>query len=99
MPPVTESGTALLERLRHERRIELFMEEHRWFDVRRWKIAADVLSKPALKIDIVKNLTTGKKTYTYSVYQTRTFPDKMYYLPIPQDEMNKNSALVQNPGY
>jgi starch-binding outer membrane protein, SusD/RagB family len=103
MPPVTETGTALLERLRHERRIELFMEEHRWFDVRRWKIAAQVLNQQARKVDIVKNLTTGKKTYTYSdLYisgMTKSFPDKMYYLPIPQDEMNKNSSLVQNPGY
>ncbi len=103
MPPVTESGAALLERLRHERRIELFMEEHRWFDVRRWKIAPEVLSKQARKVDIVKNTTTGVKTYTYSdlllFNLTRNFPDKMYYLPIPQTEMNKNPNLVQNPGY
>jgi starch-binding outer membrane protein, SusD/RagB family len=99
MPAVTETGAALLERLRHERRIELYMEDHRWFDVRRWKIAPVVLSMPALKVDIVKNLSTGVKTFTYSVYQTRTFSEKMYYLPIPQDEINKNPNLVQNPGY
>ena len=99
MPPVTETGAALLERLRHERRIELFMDEHRWFDVRRWKIAPVVLSFQVRKVDIVKNLVTGVKTYTYSVYQTRSFPDKMYYLPIPQTEINKTPALIQNPGY
>jgi starch-binding outer membrane protein, SusD/RagB family len=103
MPLVTESGTALLERYRHERRIELYFEEHRWFDVRRWKIAPEVLSLPARKVDIVKDLVTGKKTYTYSDLllfgQTRYFPEKMYYLPIPQTEMNKNPNLVQNPGY
>jgi hypothetical protein len=103
MPPVTETGTALLERLRHERRIELYMEEHRWFDLRRWKIAPVVLSQQARKVDIVKDLATGKKTYTYSDLKlfslSRSFPEKMYYLPIPQTEMNKNSKLVQNPGY
>ena len=99
MPPVTESGEALLERLRHERRIELYFEGHRWFDVRRWKIAPEVLSEPARMVEIEKDLNTGKKTYTFKVYQTRKFLEKMYYLPIPQTEMNKNPNLVQNPGY
>jgi hypothetical protein len=35
MPPVIESGAALLTRLQHERQIELCFEEHRYFDVRR----------------------------------------------------------------
>lgn len=99
MPMVTESGEALLERLRHERKIELFFEGHRWFDLRRWKIAPEVLNFSVWKVDINKNPQTGKKTYNYSVYQTRQFPEKMYYLPIPQTEMNKNPKLVQNPGY
>ena len=98
MHPVTESGTALLERLRHERKIELFMEGHRFFDVRRWKIATDVLSVDARKVDVLKD-PTGKITLVYSTFQPRDFPEKMYFLPIPIEEMNKNSKLVQNPGY
>jgi hypothetical protein len=99
MPPITESGDALLEKLRHERKIELYFEEHRWFDVRRWKIAPQVLSIPVRKVDIVKDLITGEKTYTYSDFQQRDFPEKMYYMPVPQSEIDKDSNLGQNPGY
>ncbi len=99
MPAVTATGSDLLKKLQHERKIELFLEGHRFFDVRRWKIAPEVLSIDAEKVDIHKDPVTGVKTYTYSVFQPRNFPDKMYYLPIPQAEMEKNTNLVQNPGY
>lgn len=39
MPPVTASGEELLDKIYHERMIELAFEGHRYFDVRRWKIA------------------------------------------------------------
>mgnify|MGYP002624458814 FL=1 len=39
MPPVTESGTDLWDRLVNERRVELFAETFRYFDLRRWKVA------------------------------------------------------------
>lgn len=99
MPPVTESGTALLKRLQQERRIELAFEEHRYFDVRRWKIAPQVLNVPARRMGIVKNLTTGKKTYTVIDFQQRAFFDRNYLVPIPAYEIQKNPKLVQNPGY
>mgnify|MGYP003668956361 FL=1 len=42
--------------------------------------------------------------YTYTVVdnndnETRTWDDKMYYMPISRDEINRNELLVQNPGY
>ena len=99
MPPVTESGAALLTRLQHERYIELAFEEQRYFDVRRWKIAPVVLNYSAMKMDIIKDLTTGKKTYTVSAFSSRAFSDKNYLVPIPQSEIDKNALLIQNPGY
>jgi len=101
MPPVTETGAALLTRLQHERKIELCFEEHRWFDVRRWKIAPVALNTLPKRIDIVKNLTTGVKTFTINTMQQFTFgfTDKNYLVPIPQSEIDKNPLLVQNPGY
>jgi hypothetical protein len=42
LPPVTETGAALRTRLINERRIELAFEGHRFFDVRRWKIADQI---------------------------------------------------------
>lgn len=101
MPPVTESGSSLLTRLQHEREIELVFEEHRWFDVRRWKIAPVVLNKLPKRMDVVKNLSTGGKTYTVNTMAEFkfVFTDKDYLLPIPQVEIDKNALLVQNPGY
>tara|TARA_R110002074_G_scaffold149035_5_gene301269 strand:+ start:33502 stop:35379 length:1878 start_codon:yes stop_codon:yes gene_type:complete len=42
--------------------------------------------------------------YTYTVVdnndnETRTWDDKMYYMPLSRDEINRNELLVQNPGY
>jgi hypothetical protein len=43
--------------------------------------------------------------YTYSVFEidpgkeNRLWLDKMYFMPIHFDEMNRNSELIQNPGY
>lgn len=101
MPPVTESGDALLTRLQHERQIELYCEEHRWFDVRRWKIAPVVLNKLPKRMDIVKDLNTGTKTYAINTIESFTFvfTDKNYLVPIPQAEIDKNPLLIQNPGY
>jgi len=48
MPPVTESGTNLWDRLVNERRIEYAFENMRYFDTRRWKIASVVEDIPWL---------------------------------------------------
>jgi hypothetical protein len=98
MPPVTETGAALVARLQNERRIELAFEDHRWFDVRRWKIAPIVLNIPGKRMAITKD-ASGKKTYTVVNFQPRAFTDKNYLVPIPQYEISKNPKLVQNPGY
>ncbi|MEO6001128.1 MAG: RagB/SusD family nutrient uptake outer membrane protein, partial [Chitinophagaceae bacterium] len=98
MPPVTETGAALVARLQNERRIELAFEDHRWFDVRRWKIAPVVLNIPGRRMAITKD-ASGKKTYTVVDFQPRAFAEKNYLVPIPQYEISKNNKLVQNPGY
>lgn len=101
MPDVTDTGAALLERLQHERQIELVFEEHRYFDVRRWKIAMVELNKAPLRMDILKNLVTGEKTYTVNTMDqfTFVFHERNYLVPIPQSEIDKNALLDQNPGY
>ncbi|MEZ5199256.1 MAG: RagB/SusD family nutrient uptake outer membrane protein [Bacteroidales bacterium] len=99
MPPVTESGEELEKRIQNERRVELFFEEHRFFDVRRWKIAMVTENEDAVKVEIIKDLATGKKTYTYKPFEARAFFEQHYLIPIPQSEIDKNSKLEQNPGY
>jgi hypothetical protein len=101
MPAVTESGAALLKRLQNERRIELAFEGHRWFDVRRWKIAPQVLNVNAKRMSVTKNATTGVRTYTVEdMLPARAFNEsKHYLLPIPQSEIDRDPLLTQNPGY
>jgi len=53
MPAVTESGPDLVQRYRRERRIELVLEDHRFFDIRRWKIGPEALNKPATGVIVI----------------------------------------------
>jgi len=116
MPAVTESGEALMERYRNERRLELVYEEHRYFDARRWMVAEETLGQKARIILVEGSLKPGADVtlyrydpdsydYTYTPtdidpgIENREWLDKMYFLPIYRDEINRNDQLVQNPGY
>jgi hypothetical protein len=90
------SGTALENKIRNERQVELCLEGHRYYDVRRWKIANITENKPLMGVKITKNGNT--KTYNYFQVQTRVFKPEHYLLPIPKTEMNR-TKLVQNPDY
>ncbi len=99
MPEVTESGDALLKRIQNERRVELVFEGHRYFDVRRWKIANETESKNIIGINIVKE-TNGTKTYSIKNLITRTWHNKLNLLPIPRSEIDRSKgSLTQNPDY
>lgn len=103
LPGLTESGDALKARYRNERRIELAFEDHRFYDVRRWVIGPEALDVTTVA-DIVYKLnadhtTATVPTITHKVFETHTWQNKAYFLPILRDEMNKNDLLVQNPDY
>jgi len=99
LPDVTASGAQLYARIQQERRVELAFEDHRFFDVRRWKIAEVTENKPARKITITRNDQTKQKTYKIEVLQERKFLPQHYLLPIPRSEIQRNSLLEQNPHY
>ena len=99
MPDVTESGDALFERIVNELRIELAFEEHRFFDVRRWMIAEEVLSEPRLRMAVHKDPDTGEITYTVEEFQSANFNEWNYLAPIPQEVIDRNNLIEQNPGY
>lgn len=93
----TMSPDELRERIRRERRVELAFESHRFFDVRRWKIAAQTESKIITRMDITKG--TGLQDDSYYVrnkVEDRIFESKHYLLPIPQGEIDKNRNIIQN---
>lgn len=98
MPETTATGADLVSLYRNERAVELGMEEQRYFDVRRWKIAEQALGNPVHKMTITKN-PDGTFAYTVEEMETRSFPERMYLQPIPIEEIRKNKNLLQNPGY
>lgn len=85
--------------IRRERQVELAFEEHRFYDVRRWRIANVTENVPAYGVDVTKSGTTT--TYTRKVALSgRAFADKHYWLPIPRSEiLSSNGKLPQNTGY
>ena len=92
MPEFTEDGTAWVERYERERLVELAFENHRFWDVRRWK-KADEYFKTIQVASISSDLKLTRKTVT------RKWDDKYYFYPIPQTEIKKNPNLTQNEGW
>src|SRR5690606_2977099 len=97
------SGDALRDLCRYERRIELAYEGHRFFDARRWMTAEVDFNVPAGGIEIYGKLQPDHETlvyeYTPVTIQERAFPEKMYFMPIPINEIRINNNLDQNPHY
>lgn len=85
------------ERVRNERRIELAFEGHRFFDIRRWKIAGDesVRRVYGVKINKSGDSFSYQRVHLYDLY----WKDKMYLYPFPQNEVYMNDKLTQNPGW
>lgn len=103
MPDITETGNELRMRLRNERRVELCYEGHRWSDVRRWLIGSeayvDVHGVKVLYELQDDNTTATIPTITPYVQMTGVWDNRMSFMPIRRSEMNKNTLLIQNPGY
>lgn len=98
--PAIKTGTqaALREIVRHERAVELAFEGQRLFDIRRWKIAEDLLTGPVYGITYPD--ASGKLVTVQAASSNRVFDASRHYLwPIPQKERDLNPSLTQNPNW
>ena len=107
------AGIALLssinmDKVRHERRVELAFESHRFWDLKRWRVAHLDVAQGGLNgfrgtaLYPWYDIRDGKYVFERgknSPKQVRIFLEKNYYSKINQDDMNSNPNLVQNPGY
>lgn len=92
MPKFTEDGNAWVERYERERLVELAFENHRFWDVRRWKKADQYF-----KTIQVATISSSKQLTRSTI--TRQWEEKYYFYPIPQTELKKNDKLTQNTGW
>lgn len=89
------------ELVKHERRIELAFEGHRYWDLLRWKDAEEVLNEPVTGLRITGAAVTAADARD-NVYEvgSRRFAAKNYYMPFPRAEVvDSNGTLTQNEGY
>jgi len=100
LPALNLSGTALYSQIKQERKIELAGENHRYWDLRRWKDAVSQLT--GLYVHGLKATNVGGSfTYDYITCddQPRQFPEKLYAFPILSAELVNNPACLQITGW
>ena len=91
MPKFTEDGEDWVKRYERERLVELAFENHRFWDVRRWKKGSQYFGS-------VQAATISNNLLTRSTIK-RQWDEKFNFYPIPQSELKKNPNLTQNPGW
>lgn len=89
------SQNQLRETLRHERRVETALEGLRYYDIIRWRIGDEVKKGKALGA----RLKAISETMENKFMENRYWEDKMYLFPIPQNAIDLNPNLVQNPSW
>ncbi|MHC8948829.1 RagB/SusD family nutrient uptake outer membrane protein [Sphingobacterium hungaricum] len=92
--PATQA--AMRTAIRRERQIELAFENARYFDARRWKTAAAEFGGEVYGMNMFAD---GNAFYERTLIETRTFRQRDYLWPIPNNEILKNVLMVQNPGW
>lgn len=100
MPEIqTASAEEFRDKIKNERRVELAFEEHRFWDLRRWEDAEEVLNQ-SIQIAVIQKQADESFSYSYQSGEERVFLEKMYHYPIPAEEINKAGGnLVQNPNW
>ena len=89
----------LTQIVRQERMIELYLEQHNFWDIRRWKLGDKYFNVPVKGMNIDATDINGFATVR-TLPDTRAFESpRQYLLPIPAAEVSKNPNMVQNPRY
>jgi hypothetical protein len=99
MPLITN---LTMDAIMQERKVELFFERHRYWDLKRWREASAPLSTNYNGVDFTFDVANDNYEFRINANSEkiqRQFNDEHYYLPIPLSEINTNDVIVQNPGY
>lgn len=93
--PHWSGSTDWWERYKRERLVELAFEDHRFWDVRRWKCGEETTPVKMAQLQMASN---GDLILTRSE-ESRPWYERYYFFPIPFSEINMNPNLEQNPGW
>lgn len=99
MPAKTEISADILQ---NERQVELTFEDHRYWDLRRWRTAVaelDGVRLKGLKYDYNWNTKRYKISLTNGDGVARIFQERNYYFPLGVGRLADNPNFVENPGY
>ena len=101
LPTISTTDVALFrEAVKRERRVELAFEDHRYWDLLRWKDAETVLNKPVQGVIVNKD---ENGNFTYQLNENvgeRVFQQRNYHFPFSRSEIvNSGGTLTQNEGY
>ena len=96
-PSKPNSKEGMRDIIHQERMIELALEGHRYWDLRRWKLADEYFSQPIRGWNIFRPDVEG--FYEVENIYYRNYLIKDYLWPISQNELLRNPNLVQNPGW
>lgn len=95
------SKMSVMDWVRNERAVEFWAEGHRYYDIRRWMIAKDVMGS-----GVRKGLNAEVESPSFEVFNTPIeinqpfkWTDRMYLVPLFSNEVYKNPQFVQAPGY
>ncbi len=96
--------TTMRNLIKRERQIEFACEGKRYLDLRRWgQDAMTAYNRPIRGMNVRARRAARNDFYTVTVLSDRltrrTFSQKHYFYPIPRTALDKNSKLVQNPGW
>ena len=100
MPP---KSNLTVDDIRNERFVELFLEEHRYWDLRRWRTAVQELNGKGFR-GVNWTYHSAENQYTMTLKPgdpggIRTFAERNYYFPMGLARLGNNPALIENPGY
>ena len=87
--------------VRNERRIELMYENHRFWDIKRWRDAERLMTNKKMK-GLYPYYVANNQTWIFKkleVGNVHDFKPYLYYIRINDDQRSRNPGIEQNPGY
>ena len=101
-PTEYQNQDVFRKKLKRERQIELMGENHRYYDLRRWKIDAP-LEEETLIYGCNMLMDDGHKDLFHTPVAIMSLPvrfvEKSYFWPFSHEQLQCNKRLTQNPGW